>query len=389
MSAPQAASGPQARHTWAGAGLLVVVVVLVLVASDAVAPGSFWPAWLVACWWCLGPVLGGAAALGIHRLTGGLWGEVLAPAVGALAARLPWVLLLFLPLLVPVLWPGTTARPDLYPWAVQDGGTWAHGLSRPAFKLAWFSTPFFLARVLVYAAIALWLVRPAALRRLGQGRAALSLIVYLLLGSLAAIDAVGSLLPRWHSSVFGLALLAGQLLAGVAAATWLTARAVAAGQLAVPVPAAGKPPVWRDLGNLLLMAVMLWAYLAFMQFLVIWAENLPEEIAWFVPRLMTGWRFGGLALVLLQFALPLALLLFRAVKDRPARLGWVAALALFAQMLDAAWLVLPSVAPHDAAAAALVPLLAVALGLLVFGGVPGAMAQLAAGISTEAPHGPR
>jgi hypothetical protein len=76
------------------------------------------------------------------------------------------------------------------------------------------------------------------------------------------------------------------------------------------------------------------------------------------------------------------------VKDRPRRLAWVAALVLAAQMLDAAWLVLPSVAPHDATAAALVPLLAMALGVLVFGGVPGALARQAAAIPQEAADGP-
>ena len=72
------------------------------------------------------------------------------------------------------------------------------------------------------------------------------------------------------------------------------------------------------------MWLMTWAYLAFMQLLIIWAENLPREIAWYLPRLQTGWRWIGVALVLLQFALPLLALLQRAVKDRPQRLAAVA-----------------------------------------------------------------
>ena len=66
---------------------------------------------------------------------------------------------------------------------------------------------------------------------------------------------------------------------------------------------------------------MTWAYLAFMQFLVIWAENLPREIAWYVPRLQTGWQWVGVALVLLQLAVPFLALLFRDVKDQPGAPG--------------------------------------------------------------------
>ena len=40
----------------------------------------------------------------------------------------------------------------------------------------------------------------------------------------------------------------------------------------------------QDLGNILLTYAMLWAYLAFMQLLVIWAEDLPAEIGWYVAR---------------------------------------------------------------------------------------------------------
>ncbi len=372
------AEAPAARRLFywpAWAGIAALLLAAALAASGAVAATAFWSAWLAACWWCLGMVLGAAAAQGIHRLTGGAWGSVLAPAAQALAGRLPWVLLLFLPLLLSLAWPGDTIHPALYPWAVRDGGAWAGGLAQPGFKLVWLSPLFFTIRAALYAAVAFWLVRPRALARMGPGRAALGLVVYLLLGSLAAVDAIASLLPRWHSSVFGLALLTGQLLAGVAAGILLTAYAVLRGRLPAPPRQPGRPPVWRDLGNLLLMAVMLWAYLGFMQFLIVWAENLPEEIAWFVPRLHTGWRWVGLALVLLQFALPLSLLLFRALKDQPNRLAAIAALALAAQLLDAAWLVLPSVAAHNAAAVLLLPLLAAGLGLLVFGGVPATLRE--------------
>src|SRR5207247_8680145 len=49
---------------------------------------------------------------------------------------------------------------------------------------------------------------------------------------------------------------------------------------------------------------MLWAYMAFAQYLLIWSGNLPEENVWYVHRLAGGWRGVGLGLILFHFALP-------------------------------------------------------------------------------------
>lgn len=307
----------------------------------------FWSAWLCAVWWCLGPILGATVLIALNRLTGGAWGAAILPAAQVLSRRLPRVLLLFLPLLI-----GLKA---IYPFA--DGGTaWLHGIDRPAFLQAWFAPWFFVVRGFVYGIAAWLLARPFRLAAAGPGRSAVTLLLYLLLGSLAAVDAFGGLMPTWHSSVFALTLLAGQLIAGTAVCTWLTLRS-------------GRPVPGRDLGNLLLMATMLWAYLAFMQLLIIWAENLPKEITWYLPRLRGPWWMGGAALLVSQFVLPLFLLLFRAVKDHRARLAGVAALAWVAQWLDAAWQALPSVVPASAWAPVLSAVLAAAMAWLVYAGI--------------------
>ena len=42
------------------------------------------------------------------------------------------------------------------------------------------------------------------------------------------------------------------------------------------------PSLLNDLGSLLLTFLMLWAYMAYFQYLLIWSGNLTEEIPWFV-----------------------------------------------------------------------------------------------------------
>jgi hypothetical protein len=275
--------------------------------------------WLAAWWWCLGLVLGSYVNAWMHRLTGGDWGAPFVMLVPRLARAVPWLLLALVPV---ALGAGV-----LYPW-VGDRG-WLHGLTRPDFPATWLSQPFFTLRLVLYA-VAWWVItRPSMLAR--KGRTAAALVAHLLVTSAAAVDLLVSLMPGWYSTAFGLVVMSVQALSGAALATLLAVRA----RLDAP---------WRDLGNLQLMWVMSWAYLAFMQFLIIWSENLPREIAWYVPRMTGGWKYGALALVFAQLVLPFFALLFRGVKDHPGRLRWVALWLLAATAFDVLWTVLPSLA---------------------------------------------
>lgn len=332
--------------------------------------------WLAAWWWSLGLVLGAAMVAWIHALTGGRWGLVLMPAIREIRARMPIVAVLLVPIALML--------PLLYPWRADPDG-WSASMSMPGFARAWLSPAPFVLRMVIYALAWLWLARPRA-RPEGGGCAAVSLLAHMILGSLAAVDLLASLVPAWSSSVFGLLALTGQLVSGSAIVIALTAwlrRADAS--TAVP----GKPPVWRDFGNLMLMNVSLWGYLAFMQFLVIWAENLPREISWFVPRLQTGWSAFAVVLVACNLVLPLLALLLRKLKDHPRPLGLLAAGLVVAQMLDAAWMVLPSVEPHSLHAFWLAPLLFIGFAALVLGPVPRRLALVepsAAAAMQEARH---
>jgi hypothetical protein len=75
--------------------------------------------------------------------------------------------------------------------------------------------------------------------------------------------------------------------------------------------------------------------------LIIWSGNLPEEIAWYLHRLQTGWRFVGLALVLFHFVAPFCLLLSRTVKREAEIIVLVAMGVLTARLVDLFWLIAP------------------------------------------------
>jgi hypothetical protein len=287
--------------------------------------------YLVAFLFCLGLSLGALANLMLHEITGGRWGVALRPPWIAAARLVPLNALLFLPLLL--------GLQRLYPW-MDPGRSEAF-----AAKAWWLNEPFFLVRAALYFAVWSWLawrwlaiarreptIRPPALRRLS----ALGLIVYGLTVSLAAIDWIMSLMPQWYSTAFGLLIGTSQMLSamalGVAACAYVRDERATSSTL-------------LDFGNLLLAYVMTWAYLAFTQFLIIWAEDLPHEIAWYVPRTQTSWRWLTLLIVLLQFAVPFAVLLFRSIKRNRRPLGRLAVSLLFAQLLFACYLVFPALQP--------------------------------------------
>ncbi len=350
---------------------LVVALVAVLLALPGlfVDVRMFFASWLVAWWYLLGLLLGGLVNVWIHRLTGGRWGEALRPAALAAASRLPWLLLLFVPLIV--------GLPQLFAWLADPDGGWTRDIAKPAFIRFWLNPVFFWARLLLYAALWWWLARPAS--SASKGRAAASLMLYLLSGTLAAVDLLMAFMPGWISTAFGFVVLSAQALGGTALSVVLLVP-----QRLAPASPKGTPPLWRDFGNLLLMWLMLWAYVAFFEFQIIWAENLPREIQWYVPRLSTGWWWIGLALVVLMLGLPLLALLQRRLKDRPERLCWIAAPLLVMQLVNSAWLVLPSVAPQSLLGWWLVPLLTLGMGLPLFGGLA---TDVAAAADDDASHG--
>src|SRR5437667_9304512 len=117
----------------------------------------------------------------------------------------------------------------------------------------------------------------------------------------------------------------------------------------------------------MLAFVMLWAYFSISQYLIIWAGNLPVEIAWYPHRLQTGWRLVGVTLVICHFAAPFVLLLSRVVKREPSILWKVALGILVVRLVDLFWLIAPEFHTQGIAVSWLDIVLPLTLGALWLG----------------------
>jgi len=318
------------RFEW----LALIVGVLALFAClmlGFIDPHQTLLSYLTAYVFWLGLTLGSLAMLMVHALTGGAWGWYVRPQLLAAARALPMLALLALPILLGVH--------TLYVWA--QPAALAHDAQLRA-QTWYLDTMFFVIRAIVYFALwlALWLgvermlavpERQAYLPRLaGPG-----MIVYAVSMLLASTDWIMSLTPHWHSSIYGMTIVTGQMLSATALAAWCATRASDAID-------AHPPKLLHDLGNLLLMFVLTWMYLAFMQYLTIWVADLPVETSWYIPRTLTSWRWLAWFLIAFLFVVPFALLLSRRAKRARAWLGGVSALLLIAMLADALWLVVPN-----------------------------------------------
>jgi len=103
---------------------------------------------------------------------------------------------------------------------------------------------------------------------------------------------------------------------------------------------------FHDLGKLLLALVMLWAYFAFSQYLIIWSGNLPEEIHWYLERMHGAWGVTIVTIAILHFAAPFLFLLSRGIKRNPNTLALIALLILVMRAVDLLWMLAPSFGPN-------------------------------------------
>jgi hypothetical protein len=145
-----------------------------------------------------------------------------------------------------------------------------------------------------------------------------------------------SLEPHWYSTIYGVLFLAGQALTAYIFVLVLLLL------LPTPSPEESEHQTRQDLGNVLLTILITWVYLMFMQFLVIWAGDLPEETSWYLARGAGGWSFVALLLVILDVIVPFVLLLSSRIKSRIRSLALVALLMLVSQFVYAYWLILPA-----------------------------------------------
>ncbi len=264
---------------WGRWSLLVGCIALGLCVIGALLgdPDQFFRAYLAAYMFVLGLGLGGLAILMIYHLTGGAWGYLIRRVLEAQMRTLPLMALLFVPIGF-----GIEA---LYLWARPDLVRADERLQSQQFYL---NKDFFLGRAAIYFAIWLFFALLLTLRsrrqdqtddeRIPNGLERLGEIGLVLFGTtmhFAAFDWLETLQPTFHSTIFPMLVVSGQLLSAQALAVIVFIAFV------LPRDAASiaSRRALNDLGNILFAFLVIWAYMNFFQFMLIWIANLSSDCA--------------------------------------------------------------------------------------------------------------
>ncbi|MCE1187513.1 MAG: quinol:cytochrome C oxidoreductase [Ignavibacteria bacterium] len=284
--------------------------------------------------------VGGMLLFALEYVVGAEWSVPIRRVIEVTASLVPVLLLLVIPLLLHIK--------DLFHWAHNDV---VQNDAILKAKSPYLNIQFFIIRAV--GSVLLWYLFYFFMTKNSRKQdetgdqnltkknirlGAIFIPVFAITITMNAIDWIMSLEPHWYSTIFGVYFFAGSVLASLSVVTIATVLLRENGYL--------HPEMVDDhyfsLGALLFAFINFWAYIAFSQYLLIWYANLPEETFWLLHRWEGGWIVVSLALIIIHFVVPYAVLLSQPAKMDPKRLKFVAVWILFAHFIDLYWLVMPN-----------------------------------------------
>jgi hypothetical protein len=288
-------------------------------------PAAFCRAWLCSYLFWLGLPLAGVTLVLVHDLSGGEWMAAARPALDAAIVTMP------LASLAGIL--AFVGLPSLYDWThpAPDLGNVFY-LNPNAFFIRY---AVYLVLWNLLAAFALWGPREGRLPIAPalSWISGIGLVVLAFSAGFASIDWILSLEPKFWSAIFTY----------TQSASWFnTGMAI----VLLTVALSGWPRVERrrhmaDLSQILLATTIFWAYVEFMQFLIIWEENLKTEIPWYLKRLDSVWHPAIYVSAVLGFVVPFFVLLWAPSKRNSAIVASVCVSILISRVANTWLLVMP------------------------------------------------
>jgi hypothetical protein len=296
-----------------------------------------WVFWLTATLGCFGITL-------LHHSCRTHWGRPIIRLLeaGGGAPSLIAMCILSIPIFMNAQW--------LYPWAQPDHVKVSEVLK---YRHEYMNLPFVEIRTVIYFAVwalfafglRYWSVQQdrtnnVALQEYRSNVAAGGLVLYFLTMMVAFTDWVMSLDIEWASTIYGIWFIT---CSGLLALSIVTIIMVSWGKHEPFAEAISITPrkFWRDITDLVLTLVMVWAYVSLSQFLIIWSGDLPAEVGYYVVRGTGGWRFLSWVVVVGQFFLPFLWLLAPRTK-RPGLLRLVCFWIVGMRVLDMFWGIVPA-----------------------------------------------
>ncbi|MEN8695187.1 MAG: hypothetical protein ACN4GG_08470 [Akkermansiaceae bacterium] len=328
--------------------------------------GSFVFSWLFALFFFLTITFGGCFFTLLHNLSNSGWGTSVRRLMENLGFVFPFLFLFSIPLLFPsvqqYLWewmtsygtavdkhPGIPAKDAL----MLSPNMHDHLLAAKTFYL---NPGFWLGRFFFYfigLGFVIWLLRKLSIAQDTDPKPGVSnlfkarsysswgMIIFGVSMTFLALDWVMALDFSWFSTMFGVTILAGSALSGMAVLILASVILQKMGYLKNVV----TPEHHHVMGKLMFAFTVFWAYVSFSQFFLIWYANITEETRYFILRNTENWYWVSLFLVFFHFGAPFLMLLRSDVKKNPKFLIFITIYVLVIHMVDIYHMIIPERGP--------------------------------------------
>jgi hypothetical protein len=326
-------------------GLCVVAIVSILLTALLALndPKQFAYSWFFAGCFFFTLLVGSLFWVVVHHAVDSCWSVGIRRQLENISCLLPYLALLLLPLFF--------LAPQLWVWMADSTAT-NHELAE---KSAYLNVNFFWIRTVVYFVlfgVAAGLLRHNSLKQDVDGAAIHTIrnrrLAFFMIpvGAIAltfwAFDWPMGLNIRWNSTIWGIYIFAGSVIGALSLIILVTNALRSAGYLKNVFSLQHN----YAFGKFLLAFTLFWSWIAFVQYMLIWYANIPEETAYYTLRTQGSWKILGILLVVGHFLVPFTLLLFRAPKASAGFLGLVAGWLLAMHLLDVYVMVLPVLHPE-------------------------------------------
>lgn len=300
-------------------------------------------AYLVGFMFCLSIGLGGFFLVIVHHLFDASWSVPIRRITEHLSCLLRWMALAWVPI-------GLAAPGILFDWMRADA-VLDHALHA---KLPLFTTAGFYLSALVCFVI--WWTFPPALRKwsLEQDKsgaadctfkmrrlACMSIFLFALSLTLAAIMWMKGLEHAWFSTMYGVYYFAGSV--------WTTLATVYMIVMLLQRQGILKDVITGNqyyyLGTLFFAFTVFYSYIHFSQYFIIWNGNIPEETFWYAKREVGTWYGICMLLIFGHFFAPFIGLLRIDVKLNFTLMRVLCGWAWFMHFIDMSFNILPVVSP--------------------------------------------
>lgn len=320
------------RRYIAGTLIMVAVGIAALLVAFSNDPDRAWANFLLNNVYFVSLSVGAMFFLAIQRVTHSGWSAGFIRVPEAMGGFLPVAAVLFLVMIL--------GAKSLYHWSHAEAMVHDPLL---AHKAPFLNLPFWSMRMVFY--FALWILMTLLMRRLslkedqvggldlfnkGNHYAKIFIFIVLITFTFAMIDWVMSIDAHWYSTIFAIKNFVAAFHHAAIVITFIVILMNQRGYF----PFLNKSHL-GDFSRYIFMLGIIWGYFWFTEFMLIWYANIPEETAYFLPRIRgEGWSFFFYANIAINWFLPFVLLMPKATARNKVVLKIVIPLLIVGQFID-------------------------------------------------------